>query len=110
RPPPPRNQPPPRAVHLDQLPGQRASVLLRGDATRLQRQYRRQPVADSLRCHRGRELSDQGGDYDSADGGGLLDFNFGWIPSNDVCTNATRVNSTSFHPPPYNTANADLDP
>jgi len=48
-------------------------------------------------------------DYNTTDGGGLLDFNLRWIPPNDVCDNATLVTSTNYNPPPYATNHAATD-
>lgn len=48
-------------------------------------------------------------DYNTTDGGGLLDFNLYWFPPNDVCADATEVHGISYNPPPIGTQNAVVD-
>ncbi len=49
-------------------------------------------------------------DHDQSQGGGLLDFNLRTIPLNDLCSNATIVDSASYDPPLLSTHNADNEP
>ncbi|HEY3246418.1 MAG TPA: hypothetical protein VGM03_23985 [Phycisphaerae bacterium] len=48
-------------------------------------------------------------DYNTADGGGFLDFNLHWYPPNDICANATVIPNVIYDPPTYSTVNADIE-
>jgi hypothetical protein len=49
------------------------------------------------------------GDYNTFDGGGLLNFNLRWIPPNDLCDDATLITIPNFAPPPFNTQSAETE-
>lgn len=48
-------------------------------------------------------------DYNTADGGGVLDLNLFWAPANDACADATIISTASYDPPVYATNNAVVD-
>lgn len=48
-------------------------------------------------------------DYNTSQGGGLLDFNLSFSPANDLCSNATIINSPIYNPPLISTHNAQAD-
>ena len=48
-------------------------------------------------------------DYNTTDGGGMLNFNLRWSPFNDACEDATLITTPNFAPPPSSTQNAQTD-